>query len=159
MPEGVTVERVLTSSEMADALKSHFDKTDVCIMAAAISDFSPRNYSDEKIKRRDNGTLSIDLMPNQDIAAELAKKKKKQFLVCFSLETGDDEKRAAEKMKKKGCDMMILNSVDSSLGKEMTSVSILYPGETPQKIDHMSKRECAQIILSSIAEKLGFYNG
>lgn len=159
LPEGITVERVLTSSEMADALKSHFDKADVCIMAAAISDFSPRNYSGEKIKRRDKDTLSIELVPNQDIAAELAKKKKKQFLVCFSLETGDGEKRAAEKMRKKGCDMIVLNSVDSSLGKETTSVSILYPGETPQKIDPMSKRECARIILKSIAGRLGFCNG
>ena len=159
LPEGVTVERVMTSAEMADALHSYFGETDVCIMTAAISDFRPRNYSDEKIKRLNKGALSIELVPNQDIAADLAKKKKKQYLVCFSLETGDDEKRAAEKMRKKGCDMMVLNSIDSSLGKEMTKVSILFPGKTPQKIDPMSKRDCAQVILQSIAKRLGLSNG
>ena len=159
LPEGVTVERVMTSAEMADALHSYFGETDVCIMTAAISDFRPRNYSDEKIKRLNKGALSIELVPNQDIAADLAKKRKKQYLVCFSLETGDDEKRAAEKMREKGCDMMVLNSVDSSLGKEMTKVSILFPGKTPQKIDPMSKRDCAQVILQSIAKRLGLSNG
>lgn len=159
LPEGVTVERVMTSAEMAEALHSYFGETDVCIMTAAISDFRPRNYSDEKIKRLNKGALSIELVPNQDIAADLAKKKKKQYLVCFSLETGDDEKRAAEKMREKGCDMMVLNSVESSLGKEMTKVSILFPGKTPQKIDPMSKRDCAQVILQSIAKRLGLNNG
>lgn len=155
LPEGVSVERVLTSSEMAAALRSRFDEVDICIMAAAISDFSPRNYSDEKIRRCDKDTLSIELVPNRDVAAELAKVKKKQFLVCFSLETGDGEKRAMEKMMKKGCDMMVLNNVDSSLGKETTRVSLLFPGEKIQKVDPMSKRECAQLILKSIAAKIG----
>lgn len=158
LPEGITVERVMTSKEMASALYSHFTDADVCIMTAAISDFRPRNYSDEKIKRIDKGVLSIEFVPNQDIAADLATKKKRQFLVCFSLETGDDEKRAAEKMIKKGCDMMVLNSVDTSLGKEMTEISILYPGETQKKINPMSKRECARVILRSIADRLGLYN-
>ena len=159
MPEGIILERVRTTKEMADTLDSYFNETDVCIMAAAISDFRPRNYSDEKIKRSSKGALSLELVPNPDIAAGLAKKKKKQYLVCFSLETGLDEKRASEKMREKGCDMMVLNSVESSLGKEMTQVSILYPGETPLKIDPMSKRECARVILKSIAKRLGQYNG
>jgi phosphopantothenoylcysteine decarboxylase/phosphopantothenate--cysteine ligase len=159
LPEGVAVERVLTSSEMADALHARFREADVCIMAAAISDFRPRSYAGKKMPRLDKDILSLELVPSRDIAAELAGKKKSQFLVCFSLETGDDEKRAAEKMKKKGCDMMVLNSVASSLGTEKTRVSILYPGEPPRKIKNMSKRECARIILTGIAERLGLYNG
>jgi phosphopantothenoylcysteine decarboxylase/phosphopantothenate--cysteine ligase len=159
LPEGIRVENVSTSKEMSDALKSHFNKTDVCIMAAAIGDFRPLNFSKEKIKKDGRKSLSIELKPNQDIAAMLAKKRKKQFLACFSLETDGGEKRAEEKMNKKGCDMMIYNSVDSSLGTDKTKISILYPGQPTKKMDTMDKRESARSILLAIAEKLGLFNG
>ncbi|GAG44954.1 unnamed protein product, partial [marine sediment metagenome] len=67
--------------------------------------------------------------------------------------------RAIKKMQKKNCDMMIYNTVDSSLDKEMAKISILYPGEAPQKMHLMSKRECARVILLNIAKKMSLYDG
>jgi len=130
----------------------------MCIMAAAISDFRPRTCSQEKIRRLEKGSLSIELVPNQDVASNLARKKTKQFMICFSLETGDGEKRAAEKMKRKGCDMMVYNSVESALGKETSRISLLYPQEAVQRLESMSKRESARIILLHAAKRMGLYN-
>lgn len=159
LPEGIAVKHVSTFKEMSDTLQMQFKKADVCIMAAAISDFSPCKVSKQKIKREGKRSVSLELTPNKDIAATLAKKRDRQFLVCFSLETDGGEKRAKEKMKKKGCDMMIYNSVDSSLGMDNSKISILYPGKKSIKKPVMSKRETAQVILQSIAGTLGFTNG
>ncbi len=159
LPEGITVEHVLTPQEMSDALQSHFNNTDICIMAAAISDFRPKNFSKEKIKKDDKESLSIELSPNQDISSLLAGKRDKQFLVCFSLETDGGENRAEEKMKKKNCDMMIYNNVDSSLGTDTSKISILYPGKPSQKMATMSKQKTARTILMNIAKKSGLING
>ncbi len=158
-PDCINMEHVSTSTEMADTLVKHFDKCDVCIMAAAVSDFRPRNFSEKKITSSDKDSFSLELVVNQDIALSLAQKKDKQFLACFSLETHDNEKSALKKMEKKKCDMIIHNSVDSSLGLETSKISILYPGEPPIQMDTMSKRECARTILLGIADKLGLYNG
>ncbi len=158
MPEGIALEQVTTSAEMAEALRKQFDASDICIMAAAISDFYPETVSDEKIKRPNKGTLSLKLKPGQDVAALLAKRKKSRFLVCFSLETDGGEQRAMEKMQEKGCDMMVYNTVNSTLGRETAEISILLPGEPARKTGTISKRECARYILLSIAKKLGLYD-
>ncbi len=155
LPEGIKIKQVLTSKEMGDTLKSSFKNTDICIMAAAISDFKPRTFSEEKIRKRDHNSLSLELVPNEDVAATLSKDKNGQYLVCFSLETDGDENRAKKKMNKKDCDMIIYNNVDSSLGKDTSKITIITPNEKQEKSTVMNKRECAQIILLSIAKKMG----
>ncbi len=159
LTEGITLAQVSTSAEMAKALDARFNTTDICIMAAAIGDFRPSSFSKEKIKRSDSGSLSLTLTPIQDISANLGKKKEKQFLVCFSLETDGGEKRAFEKMRAKGCDMMVYNTANTSLSGEQAQISILAPDETAQKLKLMDKRECARILLQNIAEKSGLPNG
>jgi phosphopantothenoylcysteine decarboxylase/phosphopantothenate--cysteine ligase len=128
-------------------------------MAAAIGDFRVKSVESEKISRTKKNELTLHLKSNRDISADLGRAKSNQFLVCFSLEMPHNEKKAEDKMIKKGCDMMVYNEVDSSLGKDTSKITLMFPQKKPVKFDTMDKRECAWKIMLNIAEAMDLLNG
>ena len=88
-----------------------FGHADAAILCAAVADFRPECVADKKIKRGDD-QLTLRLAPNRDIAAALGKlKTERQVMVGFALETDNEEQHAAEKLKKKNLDFIVLNSL------------------------------------------------
>lgn len=156
LPYTANVIKVGTASEMKVALEKEFDTCDICIMAAAVSDYRPAHVSETKIQRTENGNMIIELVPNPDILAGLCRKKAKQFVCGFSLESGDGESRAREKMERKGCDMMVFNRADQALGLDTTSVVLL--GKNGVREEHLSqsKNGASRAIVNKIAELCGF---
>lgn len=107
---GIHRVNVESCDEMYEAATEAFPKSDAAILCAAVADFKPSQVSDTKINRGKDG-LHIDLQPTQDIAASLGKMKREdQRLVCFALETNDEEQDAEAKLKKKNADFIVLNS-------------------------------------------------
>jgi phosphopantothenoylcysteine decarboxylase/phosphopantothenate--cysteine ligase len=153
-PCGCEVHRVMTAEEMSQALEQRFETADICIMAAAVSDFRPETVATEKLSRRDTAQANLKLTANPDIAARLGARKKHQLLVGFSLESGRNEARAREKMGEKNCDMMILNTVEEALEKESSAITLLFPDGTSVSPGTASKRIHALSILSHVAAKL-----
>jgi phosphopantothenoylcysteine decarboxylase/phosphopantothenate--cysteine ligase len=159
LPWGIKVLNVNTAQEMFKAMTSLFDKTDVCIMAAAVSDFRPAKRVNGKIHRSDSKSLSLDLVANQDILKTLGSRKKKQFLAGFALEEDDNVQNAIKKMKQKNCDLMIHNRVDASLGRNDACVRIISRDKKPEVVPCAGKASVAQRILDAIAERMGLTNG
>jgi len=118
-----------------------------------------KTFPKPKYKKTEKNSFLLELKPNPDILAELGKKKKNQFLVGFALENSNSENRACSKMEKKGCDMMIYNNFDSSIGLKTTRISILARNGFNQKIPDMNKSEVAGIIFKKIIELSGFFHG
>jgi phosphopantothenoylcysteine decarboxylase/phosphopantothenate--cysteine ligase len=154
-PPGVRVIKVTTALEMRDALEKEFNKADACIMAAAVSDFKPVVVHKEKIQRRGNGSITVRLEPNPDIAALLGRKKGKRVLVGFALETSADEASALRKMKEKRCDLMILNQADTSIGRDDTLITIVSDEGASDQLPVMKKSEAATLIVQRISARLG----
>ena len=154
LPAGAEVVYVKTAAEMEREMGERFKAADVCVMAAAVSDYRPLNFSEAKMRRSDNGNITIELTPNHDILAGLgAAKSEKQFLVGFALESGKsikDIKRAKDKMKKKRCDMMVFNRVDDALGGDSTSFLIFYANGGAEDFPAMGKYDAARIIFNKI---------
>jgi phosphopantothenoylcysteine decarboxylase/phosphopantothenate--cysteine ligase len=101
---------VESCDEMYKVATEAFPTSDAAILCAAVADFKPSQVSDTKINRGKDG-LHIDLQPTQDIAVSLGKMKKgNQRLVCFALETNDEEQHAEAKLKRKNADFIVLNS-------------------------------------------------
>lgn len=101
---------VESCQQMYDTCMGAYPSSDAAILCAAVADFKPQTFSENKIKRGKNG-LHIDLQSTQDIAAALGKQKKKgQRLVAFALETNNEETNAKAKLEKKNADFIVLNS-------------------------------------------------
>ena len=154
LPDGAEVVPVRTAAEMEREMVDRFKAADICVMAAAVSDYRPLNYSEAKIHRSDNENIVIELTPNPDILAGLgAAKSEKQFLVGFALESGKGIKyikRAKEKMKQKMCDMIVFNSADTALGGEHTTIKIICANGSIGYYHAMDKDKAARIIFNEI---------
>ena len=100
-PEGVTVVRVTTAAEMAEAALSHYPHSTIVIMAAAVSDFRPKSAAEHKIKKSSVAT-PLELEVTEDILREMGRRKEGQFLVGFALETENIVDNAKRKLEEKG---------------------------------------------------------
>jgi len=111
----IEVIHVETALEMYDAVMANKMVADWLICAAAVSDFRPRVYSGEKIKKQDStGQQSIELIENPDILRALGESKTEhQLVVGFALETNDGEANARKKLEVKHADMICFNSFSS----------------------------------------------
>ncbi|WP_347159793.1 bifunctional phosphopantothenoylcysteine decarboxylase/phosphopantothenate--cysteine ligase CoaBC [Pontibacter chitinilyticus] len=108
----ITVIPVTTANQMYEAVRERALKADILVFAAAVADYRPKEVADKKIKKSGN-ELTIALVKNVDIAAELGRQKRTdQFSVGFALETDNEGANAREKLHKKNLDMIVLNSLN-----------------------------------------------
>jgi phosphopantothenoylcysteine decarboxylase/phosphopantothenate--cysteine ligase len=156
LPMGADVIPIRTVADMEREMAKRWPAADICIMAAAVSDYRPARPSDKKIHRSDKDNITLELTPNHDILAKLgASKSPGQFLTGFSLESENDVDRADAKMKKKNCDMMVFNRADAALGGDSTAFTLLFRGGGKESFAAMGKAEAAKFILTNIASRIG----
>lgn len=137
VPEGAERINVSTTAEMYDAVMANMKYADVIIKAAAPSDYSVKNYSDNKIKGEN---ITLTLKKNPDIAAAAGKIKGDRKLVIFSAETNDCEKNAREKLLAKNADLAVLNDVTQA-GAGFNSDTNIVTFITKDTVEHISKTE------------------
>ncbi|MDH6236884.1 bifunctional phosphopantothenoylcysteine decarboxylase/phosphopantothenate--cysteine ligase CoaBC [Cryobacterium sp. CG_9.6] len=130
-PAGVEVVSASSTAELRDALRAAADTADVIIMAAAVADYRPQNVQPGKIKKESTGeTFTLELVKNPDILAELsATNRDGQVIVGFAAETEADRDRllnlGRDKIARKGCDYLVLNTVGWSDGFATDSNTVL----------------------------------
>ncbi|MGO4250857.1 bifunctional phosphopantothenoylcysteine decarboxylase/phosphopantothenate--cysteine ligase CoaBC [Paenarthrobacter sp. TAF1] len=164
-PAGVELVRVESALELREAaLKAAVD-SDVVIMAAAVADFRPAEVSDTKIKKVDGEDAPVvRLVRNPDILRELVQSRTaeggRQLIVGFAAETGDAQgdvlEHAAAKLKRKGCDLLVVNQVGVGrvFGQDDNSVVILSGhGAEPQSAAG-SKTDVAAAVIDRVGAEL-----
>jgi len=110
-PAQATVISVETTRQMLDAVVEQWDQCVGIIAAAAPCDFRPASPSDSKIKRNGDEPLSISLVANPDILKTVGDSKQShQWSIGFALETENGIENAVAKLKRKNCDLIVLNS-------------------------------------------------
>ena len=108
---------VESAQEMYEQAVAIFPQQDAAILCAAVADYRPAHRSDTKIKRERKGhdtppELTLQLVPNPDIAATLGKMKtSSQRLIGFALETDHEAAHAKDKLQRKNLDAIVLNSL------------------------------------------------
>ena len=123
--------KVNTSDEMRKTIETNFnDSVDILIMSAAVADYKPKTYSENKIKKKkdeDNATINLELTENIDIVKHVASQKlPEQIIVGFSLETENLIENARKKLIDKNLDMIVANNQEA-LGNYQSQISIIYP--------------------------------
>jgi phosphopantothenoylcysteine decarboxylase/phosphopantothenate--cysteine ligase len=133
-PRGVTVVDATTAAAMREAVLRAAPSADILVMAAAVSDFAPKRASAKKIKREGEG-LQVELVPNPDIIAEVGEmpEEVRPFLIGFAAESDDLEANARSKLRDKGLDLIVGNTVGGpfdAIGSDENKVTV-FGGEGP----------------------------
>ncbi len=151
-PIGVTAYEVISAEDMYEAVTKYSDIHDIVIKAAAVSDYTPRVVSGEKMKKKE-GELSIELNRTKDIIASIGEKKKEnQYLCGFSMETEHMIENSKIKLLKKNLDMIIANNLkEEGAGfAGNTNIVTIITKKSEKSLPKMSKDEVAETILSEI---------
>jgi phosphopantothenoylcysteine decarboxylase/phosphopantothenate--cysteine ligase len=152
-PEGVEVIRVTTALEMHREVVNRFADADVVIKAAAVADYRPAVTSDQKIKK--GGDMTLTMVRNPDILAELGKQKTGQILVGFAAETENLQENARGKLHSKNLDMIVANDLTlegAGFAADTNVVKLYYRDGRELALPKMAKTELARRILVEICE-------
>ena len=148
---------VLDAGDMYQKVEENFADKDIVIMAAAVSDYTPKSYSSDKIKKTEENP-SIPLVRTKDILARIgAQKTKKQFVCGFSMETRDLIENSKAKLHRKNADLIVANNLKESgagFGTD-TNVVTLIDRDSIEKARLMSKSEVARLIVDKINVRFG----
>ncbi len=166
VPAAARVIRAGTTAEMQNALRGLTPADgpvfDALVMAAAVSDFRPRQAAAAKLNRDEGLTLELEATP--DLLAETAARVRdavavggrRPVLVGFAAETGSLD-RAAEKLRSKGVDLLVANDVaeeGSGFGTDTNRVMLYSTDAAPEPWPQLTKREVAERLLDRIEARL-----
>ena len=154
-PDFVKIIEVISADEMFNAVDKEFDDKDIVIMCAAVADYRPKSPSEEKIKKQKEET-TLELERTKDILASMSKRKKKQFLCGFSMETENVIENSKSKLEKKGLDMICANNLKDEGGGFATDTNIvtLITEDEIKEIPLKSKKGVSSDILDMISSKM-----
>ena len=153
-PAGVEVVNIRSAADMFREITSRQDEMDIIIKAAAVADYRPASFKDNKIKKKDDGSdLSLPLERTDDILKYLGEHKKEgQFLCGFSMETENMVENSRKKLESKNIDLVAANNVkvEGAGFKGDTNVITLISRDNETELPLMSKWEAAHKLLDEI---------
>lgn len=146
--------KVESAREMLAACEERFDSVDYAVMCAAVADYAPADCAAKKIKREGNEPPVIHLVKNPDIAKTLGMKKRpRQKMVGFALETDHEFDNAMTKLRSKNLDMIVLNSLrdkGAGFGTDTNKITIFTADGGETSFALKSKREVAADIIDTL---------
>jgi phosphopantothenoylcysteine decarboxylase / phosphopantothenate---cysteine ligase len=153
-PPGVSVVRVETATQLADAVAREFPSCHVVLMAAAVADFRPADPIAEKLSREEGAGFDLHLEPTRDVIAALATQRRPgQTVIGFAAEHGGDVgERARGKLRRKGLDAIVVNDVsrpEIGFESEDNEVHIVEP-DSEHRVPLASKEDVADAILDQV---------
>ena len=148
-PPFVEVVDVVSAQDMFEAVARRCGQADLIFKAAAVADYTPAGYSDDKMKKKD-ADLSIPLKRTQDILQYLGQNRSRHQVICgFSMETRDMVENSRAKLEKKKVDMICANNLKvegAGFGTD-TNVMTLITARSTVELPLLSKEETALRIL------------
>jgi len=156
--QGVELINVTSAEEMYEECNRLIDKVDVAVFNAAVSDFTPVETSEKKVKRGKE-EWTIILKPTKDIAAEMGKKKKmEQFFVGFALETDHELEQAHSKLQKKNLDLIVVNSLQdegAGFGTDTNRVTMIDRSGNMNEYELKPKIQVAEDLVDRVIKMTG----
>ena len=150
IPPFVKVVHTVSAQDMFEAVARYAPQADYIFKAAAVADYTPADYCDDKLKKRD-GDLSIPLKRTTDILAWLGANRREGQIICgFSMETRDMLENSRAKLLKKNVDMICANNLKqegAGFGVD-TNIITMITGEDTQALPLQSKQAAAHTVLT-----------
>ena len=167
-PAGVHVLHVSSAAQLHEAVSKHAPEAEVLVMAAAVADYRPVEVAASKIKKSgeiDEGR-SVELVRTADVLASAVSQRaagqlpRMRTIVGFAAETGDAQGdvlfHARAKLRRKGCDLLVVNAVGDGRAFEVDSNDgwLLRADGSENALEHGSKTLMASRIVDAIAASL-----
>lgn len=153
-PDGVELINVESARDMREAVLSALLESDFVIKAAAVGDYRPAEYKDDKIKKK-NDDMSIALVRNPDILAEIGTLRRDDQVICgFSMETKDLLENSTKKLNAKNCDVIVANNLKTKgagFAGDTNVVTLLYRDGRVEPLELMDKGDVADELLDRLA--------
>ncbi|MEU3599224.1 bifunctional phosphopantothenoylcysteine decarboxylase/phosphopantothenate--cysteine ligase CoaBC [Streptomyces sp. NPDC006798] len=158
-PAGVDVVPVGTARELREAVLAAAADADAVVMAAAVADFRPADYATGKIKKKDGEEPApIALVRNPDVLAELSAERPRagQVIVGFAAETDDVLANGRDKLRRKGCDLLVVNEVGErrTFGSEQNEAVVLAADGAETPVPYGPKETLADVVWDLVVPRL-----
>ncbi|MFD8634991.1 bifunctional phosphopantothenoylcysteine decarboxylase/phosphopantothenate--cysteine ligase CoaBC [Streptomyces sp. NPDC059533] len=158
-PAGVDVVRVGTAVQLREAVLKAAAEADAVVMAAAVADFRPAEYAGGKIKKKDGeDPAPVALVRNPDVLAEVSadRAREGQVVVGFAAETDDVLANGRAKLRRKGCDLLVVNEVGEAktFGSEENEAVVLGSDGSELQVPYGPKEVLADVIWDQVAGRL-----
>ncbi|MFF0743775.1 bifunctional phosphopantothenoylcysteine decarboxylase/phosphopantothenate--cysteine ligase CoaBC [Streptomyces sp. NPDC004111] len=163
-PAGADIVRVGTAVQLREAVLKAAGDADVVVMAAAVADFRPETYATGKIKKQDGAEPApLTLVRNPDILAEVAgggtgeRARPGQVVVGFAAETDDVLDNGRRKLRRKGCDLLVVNEVGErkTFGSEENEAVVLAADGAETPVPYGPKEALAEVVWDLVVPRLG----
>ena len=161
-PAGVIVRRVQSAQELGEAVLAEAATAHAVVMAAAVADYRPVERL--ATKRKKTETLTVELVRNPDVLAELVRVRPPgQVVVGFAAETGDADGSVLEhgraKLARKGCDLLVVNEVGEAghptgFEGDQNAATVLAADGTSYDVPLGSKDALADVVWDLVAARL-----
>ena len=155
-PPFVKTVKVVSAQDMFDAVTALAPKSDLIFKAAAVADYTPAEYSDQKMKKSDND-LSIPLKRTQDILKYLGEHRTDGQVICgFSMETQNMIENSKRKLQSKNIDMICANNLKTEgagFGVDTNVITVITKSEV-KELPLQSKESVANAILDECLKLL-----
>ncbi|MEO9171050.1 MAG: bifunctional phosphopantothenoylcysteine decarboxylase/phosphopantothenate--cysteine ligase CoaBC [Candidatus Baltobacteraceae bacterium] len=154
-PSGVRTLRFSSAQELLELARSNATGADIAIATAAVADWRPAELSESKLKKTD-ADLTVRMLRNPDVLAELGEHKGATFLVGFAAETDAHEANAREKLAKKHLDAIVVNDVRGAagFGTGANTLTLLWGATERRELGTAEKPVLAARLLDAIEELL-----
>jgi phosphopantothenoylcysteine decarboxylase / phosphopantothenate---cysteine ligase len=152
-PARVRTIRIVSATDMHEAVKQQLEATDLFIGVAAVADYRPVERAPSKIKKN-AARLTLELERNPDILAMVAAHQPKIYTVGFAAETDDIERHARIKLENKQIDLVAANPVGDKLGFETDDNELLLiDAHTTTRLARAAKSALARTLIQQIAQR------
>lgn len=155
-PAGAELHRVETAQQMWEATRqvcASDAAPDIAIFAAAVADYRPKVIESQKIKKHAD-RLTLDLERTPDVLGSMRGSFGfRGFLVGFAAETENLIANAQDKLRRKGCDLVVANDVSrpgSGFDSDENEVILCLPSGQVEKVERMNKTELARLLVGRI---------
>ena len=156
-PNGVTRTLVESALQMHDKTLNLAKNADIFIATAAVADYSPAQFAQQKIKKKKDKTkesLTLELQTNKDILSDVSHTFPNLFTVGFAAETENLIENAQSKLKRKKLDMIVANQVgeNKAFDKDTNQIEIIW-ADGQQSLPEQTKTEIAKELMEVITER------
>lgn len=158
-PYGVRRVDVVTGLDMLDAVMRELQDADVLVMAAAVADFRPAQFSEQKIKKAAREGMALELTRNPDILKEVAAARAGGkfgglVVVGFAAETENLVENGQKKLQEKNLDLVVANPVPESFAGEESQATFIYRDQPLKPFEMQPKSQIADRVWDVVAGRI-----